>query len=354
MATHQHPTAIPAGSLILITGITSYVASFTAQSLLERGYRVKGVVRNLAQDSAWLTEELFPSFAGPDGTFDLVEIPDLTIPGAFDAVFGESRPSAVIHTATPMTFDPDPNKVITPVVDIMSSLLRAAASMSSIKRFVYTSSIGAAYSPQVGVPAVLTRDSWNEDAVEAAWAPPPYTPARGGKVYAASKVEAERAMFRFAEDTKPGFAVISVDPFFILGAVLHRRHLQGSGGWIRNVYNGEPRVSGVLPFGCQVNVQDVAALHVAAVLDPDVQSGDRLLAAAEPFNVNVVLAILRRQHPDRQFMEDLPSSQGLCLASIGNEDNDRLLGLLRKWTGREGWISLEQGVREAIRSMEGL
>jgi len=107
-------------------------------------------------------------------------------------------------------------------------------------------------------------------------------------------------------------------------------------------------------LGCQVNVQDVAALHVAAVLDPDVQSGDRLLAAAEPFDVNVVLAILRRQHPDRQFMEDLPSSQGLCLATIGDEDRDRLLGLLKKWTGREGWISLEQGVREAIRSMEGL
>ncbi|KAK8036395.1 hypothetical protein PG991_001532 [Apiospora marii] len=329
-------------SLVLITGITSYVASFTAQALLERGHRVRGIVRNLAQ-AAWLTEEVFPDFAA-NGAFDLVEVPDLAAPHAFDEVFRESRPSAVVHTATPMSFDPDPHKVITPVLQIMSNLLRAAASVPSVRRFVYTSSIGAAYSPQVGVRATLTRDSWNEAAVEATWAPPPYEPIRGGKVYAASKVEAERAMFRFADEARPGFAVASVDPFFVMGPVLHERHLQGSAGWVRNVYNGEPRVSGVIPF---------AALHVAAVLDPDVQSGDRLLAAAEPFDINVVLAILRRQNPDRQFMEDQLPSQELCQATIGDEDQGRLLGLLRKWTGREGWISLEQGVREAMRTEGG-
>lgn len=246
MATH-HPTAIPDGSLVLITGITSYVASFAAKALLERGYRVRGAVRNLAR-VAWLTEELFPNFAA-SGAFDLVEIPDLAAPHAFDDVFLVSKPSAVIHTATPMSFDPDPNKVITPVVEIMSSLLRAAVLAPSVKRFVYTSSIGAAYSPQVGVPAMLTRDSWNDAAVEAAWAPPPYKPERGGKVYAASKVEAERAMFQFSDEANPGFTVTSVDPFFILGPVLHKRHLQGSAGWIRHVYNGEAKVSGVLPFG---------------------------------------------------------------------------------------------------------
>ncbi|KAK8054789.1 NAD(P)-binding protein [Apiospora rasikravindrae] len=344
----QHPTAIPAGSLVLITGITSYVASWVAKDLLQRGYRVCGVVRNLPQ-AAWLTQEVFPSFAATAGgaaAFDLVEIPDLAAPHAFDGVIRESQPSAIIHIATPMRFDPDPNKVIPPVVETVTSLLQSASLVSSVKRFVYTSSIGAAYSPQVGIPATLTSDSWNYAAVEAAWAPPPYTPDRGGKVYAASKVEAERAMFQFVDETQPGFTVTSVDPFFILGPVLHKRHLQGSAGWVHNVYIGEPKVAGVIPFGCQVNVQDVAALHIAAVLDPDVK-GDRLLAAAEPLNINVLLAILRRQYPDRDFMEDLPS-QGLCLATIGDEDQGRLLGLLKKWTGRDGWISLEQGVREAM------
>ncbi|KAK8127111.1 NAD dependent epimerase/dehydratase [Apiospora kogelbergensis] len=323
----QHQTAIPDGSLVLITGITSYVASYTAKCLLERGHRVR----------------VFPSFSH-NGAFDLVEIPDLTAPEAFNNAILDSQPSAIIHIAMPMSFDADPNKVITPTVQTMSNLLRAAARVPSVKRFVYTSSIGAAYSPRTGIPATLTKDSWNDAAVEAAWAPPPYTPERGGKVYAAAKVAAERAMFQFVEETKPGFSVTSVAPFFILGPVLHKRHLEGSAGWIRKVFAGEARVSGVMPFGCQINVQDVAALHVAAVLDPDVR-GDRLIAAAEPFHINVVLDILRRQYPDRQFMDDLPS-QGLCLATVSDEEC--LLRLLKKWAGRDGWIPLEQGIREAL------
>ncbi|KAK8043948.1 hypothetical protein PG994_012786 [Apiospora phragmitis] len=246
MAGH-HPTAVPTGSLVLITGITSYVASYTAKDLLERGYRGRGVVRNLPQ-AAWLTEELFASFTEA-GVFDLVEIPDLAAPNAFHGIIFESRPSAIIHTATPMSFDPDPSNVITPVVQTISSLLQAAALVPSAQRFVYTSSIGAAYSPRVAIPAILTKDVWNDAAIEAAWSPPPYMPERGGKVYAASKVEAERVMFRFIEDTNPGFTVSSVNPIFILGPVMHKRHLQGSAGWVRNVYHGEPRVSGVKPFG---------------------------------------------------------------------------------------------------------
>lgn len=94
----------------------------------------------------------------------------------------------------------------------------------------------------------------------------------------------------------------------------------------------------------QVNVQDVAVLHVAATLDPDI-SGDRLLAWGEAFNLNTVLSILRRQYPDRKFIDDIPPQQ-FCLATIGNEN--RLLGLLKKWGGRDGWITLEQGVLEAM------
>lgn len=44
---------------------------------------------------------------------------------------------------------------------------------------------------------------------------------------------------------------------------------------------------------------------VAAALDPDVK-GERLLAWTEPFNIDVLLAILRRQYPDRKFIDDLP------------------------------------------------
>ncbi|KAF7557932.1 hypothetical protein G7Z17_g327 [Cylindrodendrum hubeiense] len=340
----QNPTAIPDGSLVLITGATSYLASHAIKDFLERGYRVRGIVRNLSQ-ALWLTEELFPLFA-QSGVFDLVEVPDLAASNAFDKVIPNSNASAILHFATPFDFSPDPNNVIPQAVGIVLGLLQAAAREPSVKRFVYTSTVGAVYSPlaQGGVPITLTKDSWNDAAVKAAWAPPPYEPQRAILVYAASKVEAERAMFKFVNDENPGFTATAVNPFFVIGSALHKRHLKGTAGWIRNVYNGEPGMVAMAPPGCQVNVRDVAVLHVAATLDPDVKN-ERLLAWAEPFNMNRVLAILRRLYPDRKFIDDLPSQEP-CLATIGNED--RLLGLLKKWGGRDGWISLEQGVREGL------
>jgi hypothetical protein len=98
------------------------------------------------------------------------------------------------------------------------------------------------------------------------------------------------------------------------------------------------------PKGCYVDVRDVAALHVAAALDPNVE-GERLLALAGPFNMNITLTVLRQQFPDREFIDDGPPQQ-LCLATISDEQ--RLIGLLKKWAGRDGWISLEQSVCEAV------
>lgn len=53
-----------------------------------------------------------------------------------------------------------------------------------------------------------------------------------------------------------------------------------------------------------VNVKDTARLHVAALLDPDVEN-ERILAFAHPFNCNETLACLRRMYPDKKFPEDI-------------------------------------------------
>ena len=245
--TNHHPTTIPEGSLILITGATSYLASYVIKDLLERGYRVRGIVRDLTK-AAWLTEEVFPSFA-KSGAFDLVEVHDLAALNAFDHVIPGSNAGAILHFATPFDFSPDPNQVIPQAVAYVLGLLRAAARETSVKRFVFTSSVGAVYSPKGGIPVTLTKDSWNDSAVEAAWAPPPYEPQRAPQVYAASKVEAERAMFKFIEDQSPGFAATAIHPFFVIGSALHKRHLKGTAGWVRNVYNGEPGMFAMAPPG---------------------------------------------------------------------------------------------------------
>lgn len=245
--TSHSSTAIPDGSLIIVTGATSYVASYVIKGLLERGYRVRGVVRNISK-ATWLLEEVFPSFV-QRGFFDLVEVPDLTAPNVLDTVIINSGASAIMHIATPFSFSPNPREVIPPAVEALMSLLRAASREPSVKRFVYTSSIGAAYSPKGNIPVTLTKNSWNDAALKAAWAPPPYEAQRGPYVYAASKIEAERAMFKFVEEEKPGFSVNTVNPFLVIGPALHDHYLRSTASWVRNVYNGEPGQFAIIPPG---------------------------------------------------------------------------------------------------------
>lgn len=87
------------------------------------------------------------------------------------------------HVASSTVFDADPNKVITPAVNGTRNLLQAASKEPSVKEFVYTSSLVAATFPVVGNDLHLERDTWNEVALQGAWAPPPYEPERAALVY---------------------------------------------------------------------------------------------------------------------------------------------------------------------------
>ena len=104
-----------------------------------------------------------------------------------------------------MSFSPDPNEVIPPMIAGTVNLLNAATSHREVLRFVLTSSCAAAASP--GVPLNVDRDTWNKDACEAAWTPPPYDPQRGFLVYAASKMESEWEAWKWYGGEKRSFTL---------------------------------------------------------------------------------------------------------------------------------------------------
>lgn len=89
-----------------------------------------------------------------------------------------------------------------------------------------------------------------------------------------------------------------------------------------------------------VNVKDTARLHVAALLDPDVQN-ERILAFAYPFNWNDILAVLRKTYPDRKFPKDIENEP----RDLSRLDNSRGASLLKAF-GRPGFTGLEESVRE--------
>lgn len=236
-------TALPKGSLVLITGLTGYIATHVAREFFDRGYKVRGTVRDLSKAS-WLKDDVF-SAENAAGNLELVQVPDLGAPNAFDAAV--KGVAAIAHIATVASFEPDPNEVIPRTVSGVVSLLRTAAAEPSVKRVVFTSSSGAAMMPVDGASGHVGRDSWNDAAVQGAWAPPPYDANRGMITYMASKVEAEKAVWKFIQDEKPNFVVNVVSPYTTFGAMLHSSHERGTAGWVSSLWKGETAHVTLLP-----------------------------------------------------------------------------------------------------------
>ena len=227
-------TTIPQGSWVLVTGITGHLASHTAKLFLERGFKVRGTVRDL-KAAAWLTQDVFKIYADR-GDLELVQVPDLGIKDAFsESIKGVS---AIAHIASILSFSDNPNEVIPPAVEAVTSILQAAQNESSVKSFVYTSSIAAVVDITPGISAHAGPDDWNDRAVELAWAQPPNHNDLGHWIYQASKVEAEKAVWNFAKTNKLNFAINVVSPATILGEALNRKHLVSPYPWVKNLIDG--------------------------------------------------------------------------------------------------------------------
>jgi nucleoside-diphosphate-sugar epimerase len=94
---------------------------------------------------------------------------------------------------------------------------------------------------------------------------------------------------------------------------------------------------------CYVNVRDVAMVHVAAILDPEIK-GERLFCWSKPITLNDILATLRRMYPSHQFIDDLPDQERPRIT----KDDSLILSLLKKWADRDDWISLEETIRDGM------
>ncbi|KAJ0424364.1 aldehyde reductase II [Aspergillus carlsbadensis] len=337
------PTSIPTGSWILVTGASGFLASHVCLQFLQRGFKVRGTVRDPTQ-SAWLLDGPFKPYAAI-GAIELVSVPHLGADEAYDeAIKGVA---AIVHIAYVTNIVPDPNHVITPMVAGVRSILNAAIREPSVREVVFTSSALAASPLVSGIDnGVVGRESWNDAVLEAAWAPPPYGMAHAMANYPASKVAAEKEVWKFVESNDLHFNVNVVSPAGITGEPLNRKHIEGPANWVVHAYRGNKAVMDTLPATFYGDVKDVALLHVAAVLDPDVKNA-RLQAWGHSANWNEILAILRELRPQKKFVDDYPDPHHLRVSV----DQTESIALLNKWSQRpekRGWTSLEDSIFENI------
>ena len=236
---------LPAGSLILVTGASGYIGSHVVNEALEAGYKVRGTART--QEKADNTRKISKNHPN----YSTAIAADFSKEGAFDeAVQGVD---AVIHVASDTTFDPNPNNVVKPTVAGVLSILRSAAKSPSVKRFVLTSSSAAVLLPKQNKEFSVTADDWNQEAIDIAWAPPPYNPDRAFPVYAASKTEGEKALWKFVKEEKPQFVANAVLPNYNMGRILEHGSAGATGNGVINVYKGEMGKAAPRKIRCSPN-----------------------------------------------------------------------------------------------------
>ncbi|EEU33936.1 uncharacterized protein NECHADRAFT_55822 [Fusarium vanettenii 77-13-4] len=333
-------SAIPTGSTVLVTGVNGLIGSHVANEFLERGYNVRGTVRDVSK-SAWV-QDLFVKQYGQD-KFTLFPVIDLALTEAFEeAVKGVA---AVVHVASPLDWGTSTESLITNAVVGAMNALKAANKQPSVKRFVLTSSSVAAVFPRPEVEGiVVTENTWNDEAVAAAQGSS--SPAHWYVAYASSKTEAERAVWGFYykdQSRRSDLVVNTVLPSTNFGKSLDPAN-QGhpsTSSFIQSLWNGTDleRLKNIPPQYF-VDVQDTARLHVAGATFSDVE-GERLFAWAKPWNFDTILAILRRQNPNKTFIKDFQSGRDL---SDVEKPRSRSIQLLER-LGKSSFTSLEDSVR---------
>ncbi|KAF2500694.1 dihydroflavonol-4-reductase [Lophium mytilinum] len=329
------------GSLILVTGVNGMIGSHIADQLLARGYHVRGAVRDV-QKSAWLTEFFGQRHRGAQ--LSLVAVPDITVEGCYDEAV--KNVSGFIHTASPLSGSTPEDTIPIASAGALNAL-KAAAKELGLQRVVFTSSSIAATMARPGVEFSIDATSFNEEAIAKAWKFPADEPPEmhGLYIYGGSKAQAEKDVWEWLRENKPHYAFNSVLPNCNIGKVLRpdKQGFPSIANWVRVLLFDPETLKGyekVMQPQWYIDPVDDALIHIAALIYADV-TDERLFAFAEPFTWNQVLAIARKQFPDRTFPEDIEGQEpDLCKVP-----NQRALELLKRM-GVEGWTGLEESVKE--------
>ncbi|KAI0032260.1 NAD-P-binding protein [Vararia minispora EC-137] len=274
--------AVTAPAKALISGVNGYLGIWVARTFLEHGYIVRGTVRNVQKAG----QHLKSTFAKYGDHFELVEVADITVSGAFDdAVKGVD---VVIHTASPFTYDnTNPSELIDPAVKGTLSILESTQAYApTVKRVVLTSSCVSVWTYLIDSPRTFTEADWNDQAVNLVHEKG--SGAGGAMIYCASKTLAERAAWDFVKKNKPSWDLATINPPYLIGPPIHEVYSADKLNTSQKLLFDT--LTGSLPddqyeqvdFGF-VDVRDVAETHLRAAEIPQASGTRCLIASGELF-----------------------------------------------------------------------
>lgn len=198
--------------LVLITGLNGYIAAHTAATFLKAGYSVRGTVRSNNANTESVVRALSKYHDGD--RLEVVSVPDFDANGAFDSAVKGAH--AIAHLASPVSMAAtDSEPMMRAAVNGTTSLLASAlaeheAGKGVLKSVVFMSTISAVFSTAKPDGHVFTESDWNDDAERQLAELGKSTP--GYVIYQASKTAAERALWKFGQESNAGFAMTALCP----------------------------------------------------------------------------------------------------------------------------------------------
>jgi len=239
-----------------VTGCTGYIASEVVKNLLEKGFHVRGTVRDSSPPGK-LNVPIAALAKTLPGSLEIIEA-DLLNAGSFDDVVAGC--DYVFHTASPFLRGLDSQganiveqTLIRPALEGTANVLQSVAkNKATVQCTVVTSSVAAVHSFEAedtpgGGRSVFNEEDWNTRSTQEAGA------------YLLSKTLAERKAWSIAE--LEGFKLCTINPSFVLGPPCTDREDGVSIQFgLHLLRTGELTLTGA-PV---VDVRDVAEAHVRA------------------------------------------------------------------------------------------
>lgn len=346
---HIADPLLPPSSLVLVTGANGLIASHAADQLLAAGYRVRGTVRSAAR-CAYLCA-LFEARHGP-GRFELVEVPDVTVPGAWDAAARGVVGIAHVVGGTELFLQGDAvDAAAAREIRWQVALLEAAAREGSgVKSVVFTSSAWAAWTPRAGRATRLTGESWNEEAVALARDGRVDAREKGLAGFMASKTLVEKGVWEWVRARNPPFAFNALLLGTVIGECLDpvNQGIPSTAGMVHWVWeNVRVDVLDMMQPQWSVDCRDAGRLFVALLATRPVVDRERIYGFGGRYSWHRVAELLKALYPAHADKMAKPKDLGWDQTEVPNERGAELLARLGQ---RGGWRSLEESVKENAQS----
>ncbi|XP_052176744.1 cinnamoyl-CoA reductase 1-like [Diospyros lotus] len=261
------------GQTVCVTGAGGFIASWLVKLLLEKGYTVRGTVRNPDDPKNAHLREL----EGAKERLILCKADLLDYESLREAINGCD---GVFHTASPVTDNPE--EMVEPAVNGTKNVIIAAAE-AKVRRVVFTSSIGAVtMDPNRGPDAVVDESCWSDLEF-----------CKNTKNwYCYGKAVAEQAAWAVAQER--GVDLVVVNPVLVLGPLLQPT-LNASIIHVLKYLNGSTKTY-ANSVQAYVHVQDVALAHILVYETPS--ASGRYLCAESVLHRGDVVDILSKFFPE--------------------------------------------------------